>query len=128
MERPLEAEAPLVAMNRARATGIHRRLLQVTLVCWLLFTSLFLIAHGNETLEKDVTLFVAVVMAPILPLVLLPGAIVGGGAAEALLLVALQSIAVFPWLACVILRESFALRLSAFIGVVLYWIVMFMHL
>jgi hypothetical protein len=108
--------------------SIHRRLLLMMIVCWLLFTTLFMIGNANEVLENDMNLFVAVVLAPILPLIRIPGAIATGNFAESLLLIVLQFIPLLPWLACARRSKYSMLRCAAFTGVALYWIVIFLHL
>jgi hypothetical protein len=108
--------------------SIHRLLVKVTLVCWVLFTGLYLVSHGGNLLENDMLFFVAVVLAPILPLVLLTGSILEGDVTRVLVLILLQAIEILPWLACVKWRESGFARGAALFGLGIYWCIMLLHL
>jgi len=107
---------------------VHRLPVRITLICWPLFTLIYLVSHGGGLIENDLRLFIAVVLAPVLPLVLLPGALLGGDIVPALVLLFMQAVEVVPWLARARWPESSVARGSVFFGLGIYWCIMLLHL
>ncbi|MFC1556212.1 hypothetical protein ACFL67_03930 [candidate division KSB1 bacterium] len=87
-----------------------------------------MVGNFNESLNKDIKLFVGVILVPALPLILFPGAIMDGNWLQAFFLAGLQAVFIFPWFAIARKYESIILRMAAFIASGIYWIVMFLLL